>query len=218
MKRLMSFVAIMIVAVMFVQTVNAQSSASANFNLSMTVDEYIETAPGAVDFNFGTTRSNVYYGAPRNEDLYDGWGNTGEWDLAYANCPFSVTLSGNNPAGQGVPRFARAEVGAHGGGFDVLNTVYRIGFMTNGVVENDAFGYVWGFGASSFPKTANFSEAPHNGQVKMSLKAAVNSHWEPSKDAGIPIRETVINSAFSNQQSADAGEYTCTMLVTLTAL
>ena len=216
MKRLMSFVAIMIVAVMFVQTVNAQNTGTANFNLSMTVDEYIETTPAPIDFNFGTTFHNTLWSVGHEDLFYGSWG---EWDLAYANCRFSVTLAGDNPAGQGVPRFAREEVGAHaGGGFDVLNTVYQIGFLTNGVVETDAFGYVWGLGASSFPKTANFTEAPHNGQVKMRMTAHVNSTYHPSKDAGIPLRNTVINAGLTNDQSADAGVYNCTMLVTLTAL
>ena len=50
------------------------------------------------------------------------------------------------------------------------------------------------------------------------MAAHVNSHWEPSKDAGIPIRETVINPAFTNIQSADAGLYECVMVVTLESL
>lgn len=194
----------------------AQSTGSASFDLKMTVDKYIETATSPISFDFGTTMNNSYYGAPRNEDLYyPAWG---EWNIAYANCGFSVSLTGDNGASQGVPRFARQEVGAHGGAWDILNTVYQIGFLTNGVVENDAFGYVWGFGASMFPKTATFTETPHNGQVKMRMAAHVNSHWQPDKDAGIPIRETVINPAFTNIQSADAGVYTCTMVVTLAAI
>ncbi len=218
MKRIIILATMFVAMIAYVQTAQAQNTATASFNLSMTVDKYIETTASPLEFDFGTTRSNVYYGAPRNEDLYDGWGNAGEWNLAYANCPFSVTLSGDNPASQGVPRFARAEVGAHAGPADFLNTSFRIGFLTNGGVENDAFGYVWGIGASSFPKTASFDEAPHNGQIKMNMQAAVNSHWMPANDVGIPIRNTVIDASMTNDQSADAGKYSCTMLVTLTAL
>lgn len=204
----------MIAMICFVQKANAQNTGFANFNLTMTVDKYIETTPSPINFNLGTT---LRYNSMTSEEIF--YGPWGEWDLAYANCPFSVTLAGDNPAGQNKPRFARAEVGTQGTpGFDILNTVYQIGFLTNGAVQSDDFGYQWGFGASSFPKTANISEAPHNGQVKMRMTAHVNSSWHPSKDAGIPIRQTLINSAFTNDQSADAGDYTCTMLVTLTAL
>lgn len=204
----------MIAVICFVQKANAQTPVT--FNLSMQVAKYIETTPTPLDFNFGTATHNVYWGAPGNMDLY--YPATGSWDLAYANCGFSVTLSGDNPAGQHVPRFAKAEEGTHGVGWDVLNTVYQIGIWTNGEVQNDAFGHVWGFGASSFPKTASFTETPHNGQVRMTMLAHVNSHWQNDKDAGIPIRETVINSGFTHEQSADYGVYTNTMVVTFAAL
>ncbi len=215
-KKMKKLLMLSVVMFAMVCIVKAQNSASASFNLSMTVDKYIETTSSPLSFDFGTTMNHSYYGAVRNEDLY--YGANGSWNLAYANCPFSVTLSGQNAAAQNVPRFAKLEEGAHGSGYDILNTVFQIGFWTNGEVQNDAFGHVWGFGASSFPKTANFAEAPHNGQVRMSMTAHVNSHWQNDKDAGIPIRETVINPAFTNIQSADAGVYQCTMLVTLTAL
>ena len=213
MKKLFGILAIAIAMVCFVQSANAQVT---NFNLSMKVAKYIEVKTGAVSFDFGTATHNVYYGAPGNMDLY--YPATADLDLAYANCPFSVTVSGQNGANQSVPRFARQEVGAHGGAWDVLNTVYQIGIWTNGEVQNDAFGYQWGFGASSFPKTADFTEAPHNGQVRMTMLAHVNSHWQNDKDAGIPIRETVINRGMTNDQSADYGVYGCSMVVTLAAL
>ena len=214
MKKVIFLAVLMVAMISFSQSVKAQTPVQ--FNLSMEVAKYIETTPSPLSFNFGTATYNQYFGSPGNMDLYQSAENS--WDLAYANCGFSVTLSGDNPAGQGVPRFSRAEQGDYAIGFDILNTVYQIGIWTNGEVQNDAFGKVWGIGASSFPITGTFAETPHNGQVRMTMRASVNSHWHPSKDAGIPIREAIINSNFTNQQSADAGTYTCTMLVTLAAI
>lgn len=187
----------------------AQNTGNVNFNLSMTVDRYIEVTPGPISWDFGTTRHQVNYGGPM-ESLY---GTMGEWNLAYVNCPFSVTISGDNPASQGVPRFARKEVGPHSGGYDILATLYAINFTTNGV--RDLFYGTWLQGANQFPRTKSYSEAPHNGQVKMDMKAWVNSSIASE---AVPVRHTLINPAFTNDQSADAGDYTCTMLITLLAL
>jgi hypothetical protein len=205
MKKLMSFLAIMFVMALFVQNVNAQLSGTANFNLSMTVEKYIETAPSPLNWNFGTT---THIG--KREQLN---GNAGEWNLAYTNCPFSITISGNNMAGDGVPRFARVEEGT--GDFDILTTLYEINFTTNGS-RSLFFGSDGPKGASHFPYTKSYTEAPHNGQVKMDMKAYVNSHL--AVDEGIPIRLTIIDPTFTGIQSADAGDYTCTMVVTLAEL
>lgn len=193
----------------------AQTTGNVTFNLSMTVDKYIEVTPGSLSFDFGTTIHNGNR-EELNSALTGPWG---EWDLAYANCPFSVTISGNNPVGQNKPRFARAEVGANAaGGFDVLSTAFQIGILTNGIWNNE-FGLNYGVRASEFPKTVSFAEAPHNGQVKMKMAAKVNNPGDPNEiSAGFPIRETVINSLLTNAQSADAGVYTCTMTVTLAAI
>jgi len=211
-KFFILFAAILLVASMSF----AQSTANETFNLSMTVDKYLETAPGPISFDFGTT---MHFTAPSREELFAAfYGPWGEWDLAYANCPLTITVSGDNPAGQGKPRFARHEVGAHANGFDVLSTAWQIGFLTNGVWNNE-LGLNYGVRAGAFPKTATLDEAPHNGQVHMKMSVKVNSTSDPNEiSTGFPIRETVINPAFTWDQSADAGVYTCTMLVTLTAI
>jgi hypothetical protein len=206
MKKFALIFAFMIVAVAFTQ---AQTTASASFNLSMTVDKYIETTPSPLNWDFGTTSHQVAYGGPI-ESLY---GAMGQWNLAYANCPFSVTVAGNNGANQGVPRFARQEVGAHGGAWDILPTLYAINFTTNGV--RDLFYGTWLQGAHQFPYTKNYTEAPHNGQVKMDMVSYINS---TIASEAVPVRKTLIDPTFTNIQSADAGVYECTMVVTLTAL
>lgn len=208
MKKVFLFLAIMFAVAIFVQ-VQAQNSDDVTFNLSMTVDKYIETTPGPLNWDFGTTSHQVAYGGPM-ESLY---GAMGEWNLAYANCPFSITVEGDNDAGQGVPRFVRNEVGPTANGYDVLPTLYQIHFTTNGV--QDLFYGTWLQGAHQFPYTKSFPEAPHNGQVKMDMKAYINSSIASE---AVPIRKTLIDPNFTWQQSADAGEYTCTMTVTLTAL
>ncbi len=200
--------AIFIASVFLMQSLSAQHSGSATFNLKMTVDKYIEVMPSPVTFDFGITRQSGYGGA--HEDLY---GRMGEWNLAYANCPFSVTISGNNAANQGVPRFARQEQGPHGGSYDILPTLYAIHFTTNGV--RDLFYGTWLQGAHQFPYTKSYTEAPHNGQIKMDMVAYVNSSIASE---AVPVRRTQINSSFTAEQSADAGDYKCTMIVTLAAL
>lgn len=217
-KVLFSIFAMAIMAFSAQATVPGGQHNSTTFNLKMNVDKYIEAMCGPVDFNFGTTQ---HVGITKAEELC---GKTGSWDLAYANCPFSVTISGNNGANQGVPRFARQETGAHGGAWDILNTVYDINIATNGAETSfnsfDIFGIAVPkpIGAKDFPKTKNFSEAPHNGQVHMSMKAFVNTYANMIFDNGTPLRQTIINPSWTNDKSADAGEYSCTMIVTLAAL
>lgn len=203
MKKLISFLAIMFAMVIFVQTASAQTPVQ--FNLSMTVDKYIETGESPVNLPLGTT---THVG---NREQLNG--DIGEWNLAYANCGFSVTISGNNLAGNGVPRFARAEEGT--GNFDVLPTLYDIRFTTN-TVRKLFFGSAGPKGASHFTHTKDYSVAPHNGQVKMDMKVYVNSNL--AVDEGVPVRRTIIDPDFTWDQSADAGLYQCTMMVTLAAL
>jgi hypothetical protein len=137
------------------------------------------------------------------------------WNLAYSNTTFRATLADSNGAGQAKPRFARQEVGAHSNGWDILPTLYDIYFTTNGVSEKLIPGSMVQ-SAERFPISKDFSEAPHNGQVRMDLHVWINSPY--SADDSISQRETLINPAFTWQQSADAGTYACQMVVTLTAI
>lgn len=209
MKKLIFLSMLLVATVMFVSEVKAQTTDNVTFNLSMTVDKYIECMPSPVSWDFGTTSHQVDYGGPM-ESLY---GSLGQWNVGYANCPFSITISGNNNANQGVPRFARQEEGAHGGDYDFLPTLYQIHFTTNGV--QDLFYGTWLQGANQFPYTKSYSEAPHNGQIKMDMVAYVNSSVASE---AVPVRKTLIDPGFTNVQSADAGQYACQMVVTITAL
>lgn len=178
---------------------------SATFNLSMTVDKYIEVMASPVSFDFGTTVHSD--GA---EQLCSS--NTGVWNLAYANCPFKVTISGSNSAGDAFPRFARAEEGAHASGYDVLPTFYDIKFTTNNQEVN--FGATQWMPAASFPYTKEFSETPHNGQIKMSLAAKVNTDDE----GGVAQKKSKIDPTYTARHSADYGVYNAKMVVTVIAM
>ena len=217
MKKVFGILVIAI-AMCCAQSASAQPK-SATFNLKMNVDKYIEAMCGPVNFNFGTTTHKSGY-----EGLV---GNTGSWDLAYANCPFSITISGSNEAGQSVPRFARKETGAHGGAWDFLPTSFDIKIGTNQMISSFNGDVAPGtstfvplpLGAYQFPRTQNFDEAPHNGQVHMQMQAFVNEYAAGGAlFDNVPLRRTAINSSWTNDKSADAGEYTCTMVVTLAAL
>jgi len=216
MKRLIVLTSLFTVFAFMAMTANVQAQSSDNVTLDfvMTVDEYIEVmeAPeNATDF--GITSHETAWGY-NNEGLIS---EIKSWNLAYANCPFDVTIEGNNDMGQGKPRFAREEVGPAAQGYDFLNTAYYIGVFTNGEVQQDNFGWQWAMGAESFPRTGNYDEAPHNGQVELKMKALVNSYNFDEKDV-VPVRRTDINPGQDNRASADAGLYSCSMTITLSAL
>jgi hypothetical protein len=179
-----------------------QASQSTTFNLSLYLNEYIETMPGPVDVNLGHTWQ-------RNTAEVYGMSQLSPWDFAYANCPFRATFTGDNPAGEGKPRFARLETGTHANGYDTLSTRLFFGFLIDGVRNSGAMD------AKGFPFSWDYPEAPHNGQVRMDWLVYVN--WEDLQDT-VPVRHTRIDPAFDWQDSADAGLYTCTIVVTLGAL
>ena len=189
----------------------AQASNSTTFNLSLYLNEYIETMPGPVVWDLGHTTH--YSGSPYDvETIYPA---TNSWNLAYANCRFNISIAGENLALEHKPRFARLQTGTHGGGiYDTLPTLYDIRLTTNGVSDPLSSNELQS--ANNFPFSKDYSEAPHNGQVRMDMKVYVNTPlaW----DGVVPQRKTLIAPAFTDQDSADAGIYTCTMVVTLGAL
>jgi hypothetical protein len=175
---------------------------STTFNLSLYLNEYIETMPGPVAVDLGHTWQ-------RNTAEVYGMSQLNPWDFAYANCPFRATFTGDNPAGEGKPRFARQETGAHANGYDTLSTRFFFGFLIDGIRNSGAMD------AKGFPFSWDYAESPHNGQVRMDWLVYVN--WEDLQDS-VPVRHTRIDPSFTWQQSADAGLYTCSVIVTLGAL
>jgi hypothetical protein len=62
------------------------------------------------------------------------------YHAAYANCPFTISITGDNPAGDGVPIFAKAEEGMNTGGryrttepkvYDRLSTMWELWVSIN---------------------------------------------------------------------------------------
>ncbi len=195
------------------------STDQTDFEFGMTVDNYIETVASPLAWCFGTTSHSGSKGSIGSEQLV---GNDYNLNFAYANCPYKVTVSGSNEAGQSVPRFARKETGTHGTGYDILPTVWEIQFVANSV--SDYFG-VSSVGATKvyagqFPLSETYSEAPHNGQIFLKVKALVNTENEPAAAGGgtvVPVRQTAINSAYTAINSADAGKYKAMMKIVLTS-
>jgi hypothetical protein len=206
MKRMFGFATVFAMLFFAGSVCVAQST---TFSLSLDVNKYIQTMPGPVSVNLGTTTHQSYYG--NEENYYDTAPQS--WNLAYANTGFTVTVAGNNPANQGVPRFARLETGTHGNGYDTIPTLYAINFTTNGV--RDLFYGTWLQGANQFPYTKQYSEAPHNGQIKMDLDIWANS---AIASEAIPVRQTNIDPSYTWDQSADAGVYQASLTVTLGAI
>jgi len=184
------------------------ASDTVNFSLTLDMMKYIECVPGPISWFLGTTHYTTAWGPPRLEIYVSN-----EWDLAYANCPFQVTISGNNDNNDGIPRFARLEEGPNSNGYDTLPTIYNIRFLTNGSWWDFTD---WFDGSSQFPITKDCLEAPHNGQVRMKMTIGANSTTTP--DPGCPTRKIAIDPSFTWDQSADAGTYSCTLIVTFTAL
>ena len=89
MKKVIFLAVLMVAMISFSQSVKAQTPVQ--FNLSMEVAKYIETTPTPLDFNFGVATHNP---STANMELVSS--AKGVWNIAYANCPFSVTISGNN--------------------------------------------------------------------------------------------------------------------------
>jgi hypothetical protein len=202
-KILFSLLALaMITTVSFGQTLGGSSA----INMSVTVNKYIETMP-AKNWNLGGT-----FRAFGTEIAMAG---SETYNLAYANCGFSVTVSGSNLVPETKPRFAMQESGAHASGFDTLPTWWILSIVTNG--DYDSLFPLGALEAQAFPFSKNYTETPHNGQVGLMLFAWVNNQFGSAPDLPT-IRGTSINPAYSIRDSADSGLYKCAMVVTLTAL
>lgn len=108
--------------------------ASAKFTFTVTVAKYIEIVPGPID-----------------------WNQSGSIDFAYANCPFSATISGEHPGNS--PNISKIALFFNGQNHDFVDWTQRV---------------------SQFPFTKNYYEAPHNGQVRLDISVKSESHTGPS--------------------------------------
>ncbi len=176
-------------------------SDSQTFTLTTTVQKYIECRAGmpltVVDPTIPGGGVAVHNGSNPAITFYTNAGN----ELAYANCPFTVQLSGNNDAGDNLPILARQEVGETrfdrlitSIGLQVPNTSVNISFYSD---PDGAVSGTWAGNPSSCP-------VPHDGEVGAFIYlGAALPHLSP---------EFGIDNTWN--ESADAGTYTCTLTFT----
>ena len=201
------------VAMLF--AVNTQAQQTQTFNLSATVEKYVEVNPAYEQMDFSRT---INPGDAGSADL-EWFNQVGVWkDVVYANCRMQVTMQGDNPAGDGLPILAREEV--NGNGFDRLQTNVDIRPQINGhwydqrpgyerakfIFTSDAEGAATGNWL--YYNSYSFSNVPHDGEVRMSA----------SFDAALPHESPDFGTDNTWNQSADAGEYTATLTATYSAL
>ena len=202
------------VAMLFaVNSVQAQNTQT--FNLSATVEEYVEVNPS---FEVMSASRTINPGDAGSADL-ESFNYVGKYqDVVYANCPMEISVEGDNPANDGEPILARDEV--NGNGFDRLQTNVDIRPEINGTYNNQGPGWQRAKfiftsdpeGAATgnwlYGKTATFSNAPHDGEVSLGLYF----------DAALPHESPDFGTDNTWNQSADAGDYSANVVVTYSAL
>jgi len=112
--------------------------------LSVAVAPYVEITSGSID-----------------------WSQTNSVDFAYANCPFTVNLSGEKPGEN--PAISKLALFFNGQEYDFAD---------------------WTTGVAEFPLTRSYTEAPHNGQIKL------NIYMRPGAPAGPTPKMTITLSPF----------------------
>jgi hypothetical protein len=220
MKRLIRISAAMIaIGCFFAQSTKAQS-ASATYNFSATVAKFI--AVNQVTNNVASlAQTQVDPAVAGSELLAAGFPAQANYksqltDNVYANTPFSVTFSGSSLSSS-LPILSRQE--GNGGIVDRLQTAIFVTTQINGDNANypgyerhdmtfisDAEGANTGTYTN---QSLTFANAPHDGVVRTDFYlAAALPHKTPDFGGlhGIPSR------------SADAGNYTCQIVATYTAL
>lgn len=197
-KLLVLFVALVLAAGM---GFGQGASDSQTFTLTTTVQKYIECRAGlaltVTDPPIPGGGTAIHNGTYPAITFYTNDGN----ELAYANCPFTVQLSGDNGAGDNLPILARQEVGETR--FDRLIT--SIGLQVPGTTVNISF-YSDPDGAVSGTWNGNPSNCPvpHDGEVGAFIYlGAALPHLSP---------EFGVDNTWN--ESADAGTYTCTLTFT----
>jgi len=208
-KIFILFAAVLLVAGMsFAQT-------SRTFNLQITVQKYVELNPSFPTLlNYGTIIPPDNGGATilNGDERPDG---VPDWtEFAYANCGVTITFAGNNPAGDGVPCFARMEDGS--GRYDRLNTKLHFQLVTwdpsfpvTPIYNNT---HIFNAFVSTIPGTwwnpTATIPVPHNGEIYLNTRAGV----------ALPAVTPDYGKRNTWSDSADAGVYTATVTITIAAI
>jgi|SRR6056297_1583034 len=205
------------VAMLF--AVNSVQAQTQTFNLSATVEPYVEVNPSFEEVSI--TRDNLDPGEEGGTGLpwLGGVGYGAQYpqgfqrmnDAVYANCPFQVTYSPDEPI------LEREEV--NGNGPDRLNTNIMMTTRINGTYANNqagyqskssGFKYVHEGGGSSWyygGQTLDF-DTPHDGEVQVVI----------ALDAAMPHEVPDFGNDNTWDQSPDAGTYTTELVATYSAL
>ncbi|MCK9221872.1 MAG: hypothetical protein PHV61_00395 [Limnochordia bacterium] len=143
------------------------------------------------------------------------WGYIGfhtNWrNAAYANTPVSVTILGNNAAGDNSPVFARLQQGSRAGEgrYDRLDTWWLVMVRVN-EVQKDYNAWAGKLGANGF-QVENFEgflewedPVPHNGEINVAAFVHVDG-----PDATATGQNPYPFNTKRWWQSADAGIYEC---------
>jgi len=201
-------------AIVMIAGLSFGQTTTRTLNLNATVSPYVELNMAYPDtLNFGTI-------APPKDGVTMEGGDTRhptnidwEWryEFAYANCPFRITLSGNNPANDGVPCFARRQDDVNGGGgnYDRLITRFHFHFASDyagsmsAIVFNSAFAIpgVWNATTGTYP-------VPHTGEVYANPRCGIS----------LPAQAPNFSAKNTWNQSPDAGLYQASVTVTIAAI
>lgn len=188
----------------------AMAGDTTEFNFTAVVDPYIEVLVPVQ--NMATSPYHIQGpgfsgGVMTYTGLSGGTWPGGIGDFAYANCPFDLTISGDNPATDGKPNYAREEEDDLGNGlgtFDRLDTNWEIRIHYNG-------GYPIGVydDADNAPWSITANEAPHNGWVGIDFMC--NGHRVDGPAANIDRSQDYFDSP-------DAGNYKASLTITMSVM
>jgi len=177
------------------------------FNFSCTVQKHIEVNPACAVINASLTIPGFGSGSVPVVTEHGGCR-----DAAYANCPFTVSFVGNNPASDNLPILARLETSTTNR-YDRLQTIIQIRYYINlpwgtSGWEGHHMDFLSGPDGTTVNtwtgQTLTFVNYPHDGEIYMD--------WHFG--ASLPHLSPDFGPDNTWQQSADAGLYTCNVTAT----
>lgn len=215
MKKLLVFVLAALLLIAFSGI--AMAEVLERFRFTCTVEKYIEVNP-----NYGSSPIVISKTIPGSgsagEPGFSGSSYTNMVDAVYANCPFRITYTGDNCAGDKYPILAKEENPT--GRCDRLQTFIRIRNKINeGETDEENRRMKFLSGKPTGPgtplaewklgPTITFNNTPHDGEVRVEV------HFNAALPHKTPDFDDPDNEWW---ESADAGVYECTLTATYTAL
>lgn len=200
-------------AILLVASMSFAQTTTRTFDLQITVLPYVELNPSyPALFDYGTIVPPDLGGATILNGDERSSGVPVWTEFAYSNTNCTITFSGNNQAGDGVPCFARQEVG--NSRYDRLNTKLHFQLVTwdpsfpvTPVYNNT---HIFNAFTSTIPGTwwnpVATIPVPHNGEIYMNARAGValpavtpdygtGNDWDDSADAGLYQAQVTITIA-----------------------